>query len=37
LHSTRKPFGFAAAQLTYSWLQWRDAYKDVRERWAGRG
>ena len=27
-----KPFGFLAAQATYSWFQFRDAYKDWRER-----
>ena len=32
LHPTHKPFGFAAAQATYSWLQFRDAFKDFGER-----
>jgi gamma-glutamylputrescine oxidase len=27
-----KPFGFLAAQATYSWFQFRDAFKDWRER-----
>ncbi|PIV33361.1 MAG: FAD-dependent oxidoreductase [Lysobacterales bacterium CG02_land_8_20_14_3_00_62_12] len=26
-----KPFGYAAAQLSYSWMQWRDRFKDFRE------
>lgn len=26
-----KPFGFAAAQFNYSWMQWRDRFKDFRE------
>lgn len=26
-----KPVGFIAAQLTYSWMQWRDAWKAARE------
>lgn len=35
LVSALKPAGFVGAQLTYWWLQWRDAWKDRRERRAG--
>lgn len=31
LVSAFKPVGFLAAQLDYSWLQWRDAWRDWRE------
>lgn len=34
LVSAFKPAGFLAAQLNYSWLQWRDAWRDWRERTA---
>jgi gamma-glutamylputrescine oxidase len=35
LASAHKPAGFAAAQLTYWWLQAKDAWKDWRERTPG--